>query len=106
MLRVLWLQYTGHCQVFGIHMNYYMLQYPCIQYSYTHIHASIATACTCVLSNVRTITALYDQLICIPMDFTTCCLLYISEDRVLREEGGGGVEEGSRVTCVETSGVR
>ena len=25
---------------------------------------------------------------------------------MLREEGGGGVEEGSRVTCVETSGVR
>ena len=27
MLLVLWSQYTGHCQVFGIHMNYYMLQY-------------------------------------------------------------------------------
>ena len=25
---------------------------------------------------------------------------------MLREEGGGGVEEGSRVVCVETNGVR
>ena len=25
---------------------------------------------------------------------------------MLREEGGGGVEEGTRVTCVETNGVR
>ena len=25
---------------------------------------------------------------------------------MLREEGGGGVEEGSRATCVETNGVR
>ena len=25
---------------------------------------------------------------------------------MLREEGGGGVEEGTRVVCVETSGVR
>ena len=25
---------------------------------------------------------------------------------MLREEGGGSVEEGSRVICVETSGVR
>ena len=32
-----------------------------------------------------------------------CCPLYISEDRVLREEGGGGVEEESSVTCVENS---
>ena len=35
-----------------------------------------------------------------------CCPLYINVDRVLREEGGGGVEEGSRVTCVETNGVK
>ena len=25
---------------------------------------------------------------------------------MLKEEGGGGVEEGSRVTCVESNGVR
>ena len=30
----------------------------------------------------------------------------ILETSVLREEGGGGVGEGSRATCVETSGVR
>ena len=30
----------------------------------------------------------------------------IGEDRVLRKEGGGGVEEGSRATCVKNKGVR
>ena len=30
----------------------------------------------------------------------------IIETSVLREEGGGGIEEGSRATCVESSGVR
>ena len=44
---------------------------------------------------------------CYPLlSIPPCCLLYISEDRVLTEEGGGGVEEGSRVTCIVTSGVR
>ena len=33
------------------------------------------------------------------------CLLYVGEYRVLREEGGGGVEEGRRATCVESNGV-
>ena len=44
---------------------------------------------------------------CYPLlSIPPCCLLYISEDRVLREEGGGGVEEGSRANCVDTNGVR
>ena len=40
-----------------------------------------------------------------PLSIPPCCLLYISEDRVLGEEGGGGVEEGSRVTCVKNNGI-
>ena len=44
---------------------------------------------------------------CYPLlSIPSCCLLYISDDRVLREEGGGGVEKESRATCVETSSVR
>ena len=37
---------------------------------------------------------------CYPLlSIPSCFLWYISEDRVLREEGGGGVEEGNRITC-------
>ena len=44
---------------------------------------------------------------CYPLAFIPpCCSLFISEDRVLREEGDGGVEEEIRVTCVEISGIR
>ena len=44
---------------------------------------------------------------CYPLlSISPCCLLYISEDRVLREEGGGGVEEGNTVTCVYGNGWR
>ena len=44
---------------------------------------------------------------CYPLlSILPCCLLYISEDIVLREERGGGVEEEIRITCIKTSGVR
>ena len=42
---------------------------------------------------------------CYPLlSILPCCLLYISEDRVLREEGGGDVQEGNSVTCVYRNG--
>ena len=43
---------------------------------------------------------------CYPLlSIAPCCLLYISEDRVIREEGGGGVEEEGGVTWVEINGM-
>ena len=41
-----------------------------------------------------------------PVCMTCYITCNISEDRVLRKEGGGGLEEGSRVVCVKNKGVR
>ena len=52
-------------------MNYYMLQYTCVQYTYTHIHASIATVL--VFFQMYVLLQLYEVNICISMDINTEC---------------------------------
>ena len=50
----MWSQYTGHCQVFFIHVNYYMLQYTCLQYTYAHfMHQLLLYLCSFKCTYVR-----------------------------------------------------
>ena len=67
----MWSQYTGHCQVFGIHMNYYMLLYTSVQYTYAHFHLSIATVLAFLQMYV--LSQLYEVMICISIDVSTKC---------------------------------
>ena len=75
---VLWSQYTGHCQVFCVHMNYYMLLYMRTIYVHTLIfmHRLLYTVLVIFQMYIHYLYVLlqiYEELICISMAINTEC---------------------------------